>query len=196
MGLVSGETAALVFLAAMFLIGSMFGCILAGVLEADNETLSLYVWEYLALLENDEIRPVLQTVFFDVFLFPSLVFLVGFTALGMLGTPLLFAARGFLFCFAVSSFYRLFGMSGALIACFLFGLSAIVWFPAFFWLGTQGILASYSLLRRAAGDGRYPLRYDYRFLMRSAICVFVLCFCVTLEYLVVPVLVRTVAGAL
>ena len=38
-----------------------------------------------------------------------LALLLGFTALGLLGLPLLFAVRGFLLAFSIASFVRLFG---------------------------------------------------------------------------------------
>jgi len=60
-------------------------------------------------------------------------------------------------------------------------------------LGVQGMLASYSLLRRASGEGRHPLRYDYGYLVRSGVCAAALAACVALEYLVVPVLLQAIA---
>lgn len=195
MDLLSGETAALALLGAFFLAGSIAGCVLAGLVQTGGQDeLAAYLRSYLTLLEDDAARPGLAALSWEVLRFPLLAFLLGFTALGIIGLPVLFAARGFLLSFAVSAFYRLFGFSGALPAFFLFGLSALIWLPVLFHLGVQGLLAAYSLLRRGLGEGRYPLRYDARYLARCGLCACALAGCVALEYFAVPALLRAAAG--
>ena len=83
--------------------------------------------------------------------FPLAALLMGFTALGVIGLPVLFAVRGFLFSFSVACFCRLFGGAGLIPALFLFGLPALLWAPALFVLGAQGMLGAYGLLRRVTG---------------------------------------------
>ena len=194
-GLFSGEAAALALLSVCFLLGSVVGCFITGVMDTDSGTaLQEYVQEYMSYQTEQTVRPAFFSLAWNTFRLPLLTFLMGFTTLGIFGLPVLFSIKGFLLSFAVSSFYRLFGSAGEIPAFFLFGLSAMIWLPVLFHLGVQGMLASYGLLRRAAGEGRYPLGYNYRYLVRSGLCAAALAMSVALEYLVVPVLVHAIAG--
>ena len=109
--------------------------------------------------------------------------------MGVIGLPVLFAVRGFLFSFSVACFCRLFGGAGLIPALFLFGLPALLWAPALFVLGAQGMLGAYGLLRRVTGDSRYPLSYDTAYGVRCALCGGAVMLCVILELSIVPVLV-------
>lgn len=61
------------------------------------------------------------SLLWDNFRFPVLVFLLGFTGLGLLGIPILLGVRGFLLAFSLSSFIKLFGVEGAGVAFTLLG---------------------------------------------------------------------------
>ena len=76
----------------------------------------------------------------------------------------------------------------------VFGLPALIWLPVLFQLGVQGLLASYALLRRALGEGRYPLRYGRRYLARCGVCALALAGCAAVEYFAVPVLLAAVGA--
>ena len=97
-------------------------------------------------------------------------------------------------CYAAASFYRVFGLAGEVPAFILFGLPALIWLPVLFQLGVQGLLASYALLRRALGEGRYPLRYGRRYLARCGVCALALSGCAAVEYFAVPVLLAAVGA--
>lgn len=193
--LLSGRAAALILLGGLFLIGSVAGCVCAGLINDPGGALLDYVRGYLEFLAQDVLRGRFVPVLWEISRFPLAAFLLGFTALGVVGLPVLFAVRGFLLCYAVSAFYRLLGPEGLLPAFVLFGLSAVVWLPVLFQLGVQGLLGSYGLLRRAIGDARYPLRYGGGYLACCGICVAALCLCAGMEYLAVPALLQKIAGA-
>ena len=81
----------------------------------------------------------------------------GFTPTGLLGLPILFAARGFLLAFSIASFVRLFGSTGCLLAFLVFGITGAVAFPALFVLGVQSLLAARVLASRFLGRGNVRL---------------------------------------
>lgn len=190
--LLSGRAAGLVLLGVLFLIGSVIGCICAGCIDESADTLVSYVRGFLQALMQGQNGGRFLPVLWEVSKVPLAAFLLGLTALGVVGLPVLFVYRGFLLSYAVSAFYRLLGLKGLLAAFFLFGLSALVWLPVLFRLGMQGVLGAYGLLRRTMGDGRYPLRYDAGYLIGCGICAAALCLCAALECLVVPVLLQKI----
>ena len=194
--LLSGRAAALILLSILFLVGSVVGCVTAGLIRDPSGALLDYVYGYLELLAHDGVTPRFVSVLWETMRFPVVAVLLGFTALGTAGLPVLFVVRGFLLCYAVSVFYRILGLTGLVLGFVLFGFSALIWMPVLFHLGVQGLLGSYGLFRRAVGDGRYPLRYNGGFLVCCGVCAVALCLCTVLEYLAVPILLQRVSGML
>ncbi len=192
--LLSGRSAALLLLAGLFLIGSVAGCVAAGLIRDTGGDLLGYVQGYLALAAEEGVSDHFLSVLWQTVRVPLLVVVLSFTALGVVGLPALFAVKGFVLCYAVAAFYRLLGPVGLVPGFVLFGLSALVWLPVLFGLGGQGLLSAYGLLRRAMGEVRYPLGYDGGFLVRCGVCAAALCLCVGIEYLAVPALLRVIAG--
>ena len=194
--LLSGQAAALILLSGLFLVGGVIGCVAAGRIADPAGALLSYVRGYLELLSQDGLSPRFWSILWETVRFPLAAFLLGFTALGVAGLPVLFAVRGFLLSYAICVFYRLLGPAGLVPGFVLFGLSALVWMPVLFQLGVQGLLGSYGLLRRAMGDGRYPLRYDGGYLARCGMCAAALGLCAVVEYLAVPALLKGITGIL
>lgn len=192
--LLSGRSAALLLLAGLFVIGSVVGCVTAGLIRDPGGDLLNYVRGYLALTAEEGISSHFFGVLWQTARVPLLMAVLGLTALGVVGIPVLFAVKGFALCYAVSAFYRLLGPAGLVPGFVLFGLSALVWLPVLFGLGGQGWLGSYGLLRRAMGDVRYPLGFDGGFLVRCGVCAAALCLCAGIEYLAVPTLLQLIAG--
>lgn len=194
--LLSGQAAALILLSVLFLVGSVAGCITARLVHDPSGGLLDYVRGCVELLVHDGIGLRFISVLWETVRFPVLAVLLGFTALGVAGVPVLFAVRGFLLCYAVSVFYRILGLKGLVCGFILFGLSALIWMPALFCLGVRGVLGAYGLFRRAMGDVRYPLRYNGGFLVCCGVCAAALCLCAMLEYFAVPILLQRVSGIL
>ncbi len=194
--LLSGRAAALILLSVLFLVGSVAGCVTAGLICDPSGALLDYVRGCLELLAHDGVTPCFVSVLWETVRFPALAVLLGFTALGIAGLPVLFGVRGFLLCYAVSVFYRILGPTGLALGFILFGFSALIWMPVLFHLGVQGLFGAYGLFRRAMGDARYPLRYNGAFWICCGVCAVALCFCAMLEYLVVPILLQRVSGML
>ena len=157
--------------AACFLLGGLVGCLLASHIGGGGqESLAAYVEGFLRAAQAGEITaPALASLVWDTVRWPLLALLLGFTALGLLGLPLLFAVRGFLLAFSIASFVRLFGGVGCLLALLVFGVSGALSVPVLFVLGVQGLLAARVLAGRVWGDGK-TLFFPLRRLCRRAVC--------------------------
>lgn len=189
--LLSGRSVALGLLGVLFLTGSIAGCLAAGHLDAEDHGMLLERLEgYLALLRSGAGGPFLPVLWRTVRV-PLAAFLLGLTAMGLIGLPVLFTVRGFCLAYAVAVFYRLMGLRGLALGACLFGLSALVWLPALLELGVTGFAGSYGLLRRVTGDSRYPLPAGGgKYWLRCGFCAGALLVCVGLEYALVPALIR------
>ena len=188
---------ALTLLSAFFALGGVLGCTLAFQIDSGGSAgLARYVERFLTWAGTSGHTPSLLLAAWDTVRWPLLVFLLGFTTLGLLALPAVFAVRGFLLAFAIGSFVRLFGRTGGTLAFLIFGIPECAAVPVLFILGTQSWLASRALASRVLGGGKMALPYGKRYLLRCASCAGVLCICVFLEYVVVPALTAGAAGLL
>lgn len=191
-----GLLTALCAVGGAFALGGLLGCLLAAqVGGGGNDSLTAYLQSYLTAARTGAVtQPGLLPIVWETLRWPLFTFLMGFTALGMLGIPVLFAIRGFLLSFAVSSFVRLFGGAGAILAFFAFGLTGLVAVPVLFVLGVQGFASSRELAGRFFGNDKRPLPFGRAFLLRCGVCAGALCLCMVLEYVAVPALLGSVAS--
>lgn len=191
-----GVTPALVAVSACFFAGSVAGCLLcANVAGGGGDSLSVYLRAFLAAAGTGDVGSVpLFPLLWEVLRWPLLAVLLGFTALGLLFIPVLFAIRGFLLSFAVSSFVRMFGGAGGVLAFLVFGIPELAAIPALFVLGVQGLQASRALAGRAMGEGRRGSPFGKAYFLRCGVCAGAFCVCVLLEYLAVPALVAAAAS--
>ena len=181
-----------------FLAGGLAGCILASCVDGGGgESLSAYLQSFLSAARAGAVdAPAVLSLVWSTIRWPLLALLLGFTALGLLGLPILFAARGFLLAFSIASFVRLFGSTGCLLAFLVFGITGAVAIPALFVLGVQSLLAARVLASRFLGEGKRPSPYGKAYFLRCGGCAAALCVCVLLEQLVVPALISGMAGLL
>lgn len=93
----SGTLAAMAVLGMAFLLGGGAGCLLGGMVNgAGGSALSDYLQTYLTLAQDGtEGAPGFWAVLWEQMRFPLAALLMGFTALGVIGLPVLFAVRGF-----------------------------------------------------------------------------------------------------
>ena len=164
--------------AACFLLGGLVGCLLASHIGGGGqESLAAYVEGFLRAAQAGEITaPALASLVWDTVRWPLLALLLGFTALGLLGLPLLF------------------GGAGCLLALLVFGVSGALSVPVLFVLGVQGLLAARVLAGRVWGDGKTPPPYGKLYFFRCGACAVALCVSLLLDCFVVPGLVSSLAG--
>lgn len=187
---------ALLAVSIAFALGGALGCLMAAqVSGGGGDSLNLYLQSYLAAARDGAVAPPgLPTVLWETLRWPLLTFLMSFTALGVLGIPVLFSIRGFLLSFAVSSFVRMFGGVGGILAFFAFGLTGLLAVPVLFVLGVQGMTAARDLAGRFFGGGKRSLPFGKTYFLRCGICAAALSGCVLLEYFAVPALLGSVAS--
>lgn len=184
----------LVVLAIAFLTGGLAGCILGALSSGTGaEELSRYLVDYLTLTQSGQLSRGLWPVLWGQVKYLLAALLLGLTALGLAGFPILFGVRGFFLSFPVACFCRVFGQRGLFPALILFGLPALLWAPALFLMGVSGFLSAQQLLRRALGEGRGGLPLSGVYWCRAGLCVGLALAAGLLEYWVIPVLLREIA---
>jgi len=185
------NTPALIVTAAAFFLGGVVGFILTSKIEgAAADSLSAYMQAFLAAAQTGAAQPpALLPLLWQVLRWPILTVLLGFTAFGLPGIPVLFAVRGFLFSFSIASFVRVLGGYGMLLAVLVFGISGLIALPALFILGVQGLAASRCLAGRSMGEGKTRSPYGKLYFLRCGLCAAAFLVCVVVEYLAVPSLV-------
>ena len=134
----------------LFLLGAAVGafCVFTGKPE---EELSAYLLEYCAALGDGAVGISFFSAFWDCLRWPLLTALLGFTAVGVVGIPVLFAARGFLLSFAVCTFGSVLGQKGIVIAAVLFAVSVLFVLPVLFILGRHELRRAIRRLPNGAG---------------------------------------------
>ncbi len=185
---------ALSVLGVAFLLGGGLGCLLAALSNGPGaEELSGYLAGYLALAWEDGLPRRLLPLLWEQMKYLLAILVLGLTALGLAGLPVLFGVRGFFFSFSSACFCRVFGRRGLLPAFLLFGLPALLWVPALFLSGVPGFLSAKQLLRRASGDGRSSMVLTGAWWCRTGLCAGLALVAGLLEYWVTPVLLRAAA---
>ena len=193
-----GIVPALVVLSACFMAGGLTGCLLAAQEGGAGETsLNHYLQAFLQAAGEGALDvPGLWAQVWETLRWPLFALLLGFTALGMLALPVLFAVRGFLLAFSIASFVRAFGGAGWLLACLVFGVGGMLSLPALFVLGVQSFLSARALAARVRGEGKGRVLWGRACLVRCALCGGAVCVCILLERAAVPALLSGAAGAL
>ena len=179
---------ALPALGLSFLLGGLAGALMAALAGGEGaRELSAYLSDYLILAGQEgaaaRFWPLLWGRLRDLLI----ALILGMTALGAVGLPVLFAARGFLFAFSVGCFCRVFGGAGLFPAFALFGLSALLWMPALFLAGVPGMTRSRRLM---AGGGQSGPGVSWALL---ALCGGLALAAALTERWVAPVLLRAAA---
>ena len=191
-------TPALVVTAAFFILGVLIGCLTAFRINTDGtEALCAYLERFLSMAREGElVLPQFPALLWRTLRWPLAAFLLSFTALGLLGIPLLSALRGFFLAFSVASFARVYGHDGLTVAFLLQGIPGLLSVPAFFLLSTQSLSAAYTLAGRGSGQGRRDLPYGRDYFLRCGLCAGVFFASLLVECYLVPILVTGWAGAL
>ena len=183
----------LAVLGLSFLLGGGTGVMLAALAGGDGGgQLRDYLADYLLLAGQSALPGSLWPSLWGYLRCLLAVLVLGMTALGAVGLPVLFAARGFFFAFSVGCFCRVFGGAGLFPAFALFGLSALLWLPALFLAVVPGLTRARGLLGRSLGGGGGP-SVSPVFWGRAALCGGLVLAAAAAERWVVPALLRAAA---
>jgi hypothetical protein len=182
---------ALLLLSSGFFLGGVFGCIFASSVCGNGSlALSSYINEFIASIRAGTIQmPSVLSSIWSIFRWPIITVLLSFTAFGMIGIPVLFFIRGFLFTFCVSSFALVLGKHGLLYAFLLLGVESFLSIPVLFLIGLQGIALSAQAKNKKKRPKLKPYTNEPSVAVRNAICICVLLFCTMWEILFVPMLI-------
>lgn len=191
-------TPALVVTAAFFALGGIVGGLLAFQALGDGaDAMSAYLEQFLTVAQTGGMEvPLLPELLWRGLRWPAAALLFGFSALGLVGLPVLVSARGFFFAFSVASFARAYGRSGLMVSFLLLGIPGVVAIPAFLLLATQSFSAAWAMAARASGSGRRELPYHREYFFRGGVCVAAIFVSLLLERYLVPGLVAGIAGTL
>ena len=189
-----GQGAVLVLLGVFFAAGGAAGCLFAGMADGEGgASLARYLADYLTLASGGTVERSFWPILWQELRYFAAAAVLGVTALGVIGMPVLFCVRGFFFAFSVACFCRVFGGIGLVPALVLFGLPALLWAPALFLTGVQGLLSARCLLGRGLGDVHAALPFTPFYWLRIGICGLLTLACALAEYAAVPILLRAAA---
>lgn len=149
------------FFAAGILAGFLARCTVKG---DDLSALGDYVLGY-ASLPGRQAADIIS-VAWAYFRYPAAAFLLGFTAWGVMLTPLLCTAQGFFLSFAVQCFAASLGTGGVLLALAALGVRCLVVLPCLLVTASDSLAAAWR-----CAEGQRPERRDRR---RALLCVFIL----------------------
>lgn len=180
----------LAFLGVCFMAGALGGFFFSG-WSGDNPALLDYLRDYFQSAGREgSMEPSLWSSIWDLSRWPLAAFLLGSTALGAAGIPILLGARGFLLSFAAATFTRLFGLPGMAASLAAFGVSALVAVPVLFVVSADAFRQS---LGRLSGE-RSPA-WSQR-VQALTPCAGLLVLAVALQQTVMPALFAAVCARL
>ena len=180
----------LVVLSACFAAGIVGGFLFSCWGRDDAELLE-YLSGYLrAAGQENNVEPSLWLSIWDLTRWPLAAFLLGSTALGGLGLPILLGIRGFLLAFAAATFARLFGLPGLAASMAAFGVTALVAVPVLFVTAADAFRQS---LGRLSGERVPAWRQRAQAL---APCAGMLVLAVALQQTLMPALLTAVCARL
>ena len=180
----------LAFLAVCFAVGALGGFFFSG-WTGENPALLEYLNRYFQMAgQGNGVDPSLWSSIWDLVRWPLAAFLLGSTAFGIVGVPVLLGVRGFLLSFAAATFVRLFGLSGMAVSLAAFGVTALVAVPVLF-------AVSADAFRQAQGrlSGDRPPTWRQR-LQAFPPCAGLLVLAVALQQTVMPALLCAVCARL
>ncbi len=132
--------------AVSFLVGVVAGTIVSSSF-AGGDAAAEYLSGYIVSLREGTAALRFWPLFVETGWYHLLAFLLGFTVLGAALIPALAAFRGFTLAFSLATLVRVYSVSGAAAGAVLVGVSALFSVPLFFPLASDGMCASFELLR-------------------------------------------------
>ena len=139
----------LAILGACFMAGGLGGFFFSG-WGGDNPELLDYLGRcFHTAAQGGGVEPSLWSSIWELARWPLAAFLLGSTALGALGLPVLLGARGFLLSFSAATLVRLFGLPGMAVSLAVFGVTVLVSVPVLFVVSVEAFRQS---LDRLSGE--------------------------------------------
>ncbi len=179
----------LIVLCALFAVGVLLGWRLYGnIAQQSSQQLQEYLTGYSELMADTGAAPTsLLSALFLYFRYPLLIFIFGFSALGIVLIPLLCVAEGFFLSFAVTSFVVSMGREGVLLALAALGVRCLFTLPCILFLALQAMDAAQQIGKQGTvGHRKNRAIYEPVYFLRFGACVLILLLGVVLEVTLVP----------
>ncbi len=179
----------LMLLCILFAVGVVLGWRLYGnIAQQSSQQLQEYLTDYSELMACTKAAPAsLLSALFLYFRYPLLIFIFGFSALGVFLIPLLCMTEGFFLSFAVTSFVASMGRNGVLLALAALGVRCLFTLPCILFLAMWAMNAARQLGKRGTLGGRKSRAiYEPIYFLRFGACVLILLLGVVLEVTFVP----------
>lgn len=178
----------LAILGVCFAAGALSGFLFSG-WSGDNPELLDYLRRYFQMSSQGRgVEPSLWSSIWDLTRWPLVAFLLGSTALGAAGIPILLVVRGFLLAFSAAVFAQMFGLPGVAASLAAFGVTALVAVPVLFVVSAD---AFHQSLGRLSGE-RVPA-WSQR-AQSLAPCMGLLVLAVALQQTLMPALLTAVCA--
>lgn len=189
----------LLLLALAFLAGALGGHLYAGSCgEEAWEALGQYLGDYCRLYDGGGVEISLLSCVVMYFGYAVLLFLLGFSAAGVVLIPALSGVFGFFTMYTVSCFVRCYGRAGAALALGAMVVRLVFTLPCFFLLAEAAWPLSTELFALSFGRGKRssPVLYGSRYFLWFVLCAVILALGVFCERLLTPLLFRPALGAI
>ena len=189
----------LLLLALAFLAGALGGHLYAGSCgEEAWEALGQYLGDYCRLYDGGGVEISLLSCVVMYFGYAVLMFLLGFSAAGVVLIPALSGVFGFFTMYTVSCFVRCYGRAGAALALGAMVVRLVFTLPCFFLLAEAAWPLSTELFALSFGRGKRssPVLYGSRYFLWFVLCAVILALGVFCERLLTPLLFRLALGAI
>lgn len=189
----------LLLLALAFLAGALGGHLYASSCgEEAWEALGQYLGDYCRLYDGGGMEISLLSCVVMYFGYAVLLFLLGFSAAGVVLIPALSGVFGFFTMYTVSCFVRCYGRAGAALALGAMVVRLVFTLPCFFLLAEAAWPLSTELFALSFGRGKRssPVLYGSRYFLWFVLCAVILALGVFCERLLTPLLFRLALGAI
>ena len=189
----------LLLLALAFSAGALAGHLYAGACgEEAWEALGQYLGDYCRAYEGGGGEISLLSCVVMYFGYAVLLFLLGFSAAGVLLIPALSGMFGFFTMYTVSCFVRCYGRAGAALALGAMAVRLVFTLPCFFLLAGAAWPLSTELFALSFGRGKRssPVLYGSRYFLWFVLCAVILALGVFCERMLTPLLFRLALGVL
>lgn len=189
----------LLLLALAFLAGALGGHLYAGSCGQEAwEALGQYLGDYCRAYDGGGAEISLLSCVVMYFGYAVLLFLLGFSAAGVVLIPALSGMFGFFTMYTVSCFVRCYGRAGTALALGAMVVRLVFTLPCFFLLAGAAWPLSTELFALSFGRGKRssPVLYGSRYFLLFVLCAAVLALGVFCERLLTPLLFRLALGAI
>ena len=186
--LIEKSRAGLLLLCGFFLLGLLLGRFACGAVTEENvEQLRTYLLHYSAITRNPtDAAASFVSLLSAYYRYPVLIYLLGFTAIGVALIPAVCMAQGFFLSFSIQCFAKAFGKSGVTLALSALGVRCLFTVPCTLFFAMCAASRSLQRLSDNKGLRKQSGQKNISCVLRLLGCFLLLLIGVIIELLLVP----------